>query len=165
MKVLKICFVFLLLSSFSDNLKSQEKGDLIVDLIAKVEKDYNLVIGRIDEISFNNLYPNRKVKVKVINNNSGIIVKTKIKYFRNGLKKEKISIYKRNGVGNFVFVCRAIRLNNNYFSIRYNNYKANDSGLFIIQSQELLYDSRFYRRKSFDEQGELIKTDNIMLQF
>ncbi len=164
MKVLRVCLVFLLLCSFLDNLKSQENINVIEELISKVEKDYNSVIDRIDKMSISNLSPNRKFKIAVVNKALGIMVKTKIKYYRNGFKKEKISIYKRNGVGNFVFVCRAVKLNNNFFNIRYNNCQLNDEGLLIIQSQELLYDSRFYRKKSYDENGKLIKTDNVMLK-
>jgi len=164
MKVLRICLAFLLLCSFSDNLKSQESESVFDELIAKVENDYNSLIDRIDKMSISNLSPNRKFKIEVVNKASGIMVKTKIKYYRNGFKKEKISIYKRSGAGNFVFICRAIKLNNSFFNIRYNNCKLNDEGLLIIQSQELLYDSRFYRKKSYDEDGKLIKTDNVMLK-
>ena len=165
MRILKNSLFLILLCVFPVSLKSQEPEKVIQELIAKVEKDYNSIVPNVDKISFSNLLPSRKVKIEAVNEFSNVLVKMRIKYFRNGFKKEKISIYKRNALGNFVLVCRAIKINNTFFSIRYNNFEENYSGLFILQSQELLYDSRFYRRKSFNEKGKLIKTDNIILQF
>ena len=152
MKSLKLILTISLFL-FSINAFSQNE-DLKKDFLARIENKLK-AIDSSTYISGSQISASkRKIEIAERIKSSKIFFKVKVKYYKNGLKREVIKLYTLNS--NNIIYCstKIIRINNNIFYVK--NIESDDNNK--TSTKELFFDNKSYQRIIFNEKNKIISS-------
>lgn len=151
-----ILFLFVFIQySFS------QSNDQINDLFLKIKKIEDSE-SYISKMKCRRGLSDRKYLIKSIIDSGEIVSKHIIRYYRSGIKKERIRYYKQSN-NEKILVLDIVKINDLKTYIKYCDTGLNYKKELIIVKEELLIDNRYYRINTFDKYGVLTKTDNIFI--
>ncbi|HOG73169.1 MAG: hypothetical protein KBB29_08650 [Bacteroidales bacterium] len=156
----KLLVAILFLCVFIQNSFSQN-NDQINDLYLKIKKIEDRE-SDISKMKSRRGVSDRKYLIKSIIDSGEIISKHKIRYYRSGIKKERIKYYKKSK-NEKILVLDIIKINELKTYIKYCETDLNYKKEMIVVKEEVLIDNRYYRINTFDKYGVLTKTDNIFI--
>ena len=158
MKKLNIYIFALSFILFSFNAKSQE-----VTKIQKFLKKVEINLQKLDSSSMITICKQRANNRNIFT--EGTILKEEksfkqcIKYYRGGLKKEKIVIYSQSPFRKKLPIISLVKFNDKMHFIQYNEIAKNDKNEMVTVSSEILIDSKYYKNTTYDKYGKTIKIE------
>lgn len=102
---------------------------------------------------------NRKVVVK--GQNGQYTIRDVIKYYFNGMKKEKLQVFKFNAWGRSALICSIVKINDQNFYIEY--IETNEDKALTRKAKEVYVVNKCYQKISFDSHGYTTSTENYLI--
>jgi hypothetical protein len=140
---------------------SQESQQIRI-FLEKVEKDLREVDSTARIQTYRRSISNRKVITKGWLGKDNKSFKQKIKYSRNGLKKEKLKIYLETQY-NSIVVMYLIKINDKIHFLKYYDTVRDNKYDIVKRSKEILIDNRLYQKTYYPNSGVRNRTENSVI--
>lgn len=149
MKKIKICFPFIVFVFLCFSVKAQESTDLISNFTSKVDKEYYSILKASQKSIIRKAISNRKYFVEGRSDSLKCSFKQKIRFYKNGLRKEVVKLYRTSNSGNDLLVCQMVKLNDVVKYVVYYEYiHVTGKGTRTVR-KETLVDGKIYQRKDY----------------
>lgn len=158
MKNFKFCivliFTLICLTSYS-----QSEGK-INEFLEKIEEELKIIDSTTNIVEYRKSISNRNIFVKGIVWKEDKIFKQRIKYYKNGMKKETLKLYK--GIISGVLVTNIIKINDKIHFVKHYETFKNKNNRTVKLSKELLIDQKIYQKYIIDKQGYEIGKETVI---
>ncbi len=152
-----INFIALFLIFITYNAYSQESSKTQA-FLNKVE----VSLQKLDTVSliteFKTRRDYRNISVIGFLKSEGKIFEQKVKFYRNGLKKEKIIISEYNAGKKLPVIC-IVKFNDKVHYIEYKKIIKNENKEIKVISEETFLDGKYYKSKTFGQDGKVSKVE------
>lgn len=146
MRIKRVILVPIIAVFFTINLRAQETDDVIQSLITKVDKEYTSIIQESKKSGLEKFPSNRKFSIEGKNDSLKCFFKQKIKYYKSGLRKERIKLFRRSSLGKVYLVCYIVKINDEIKYVKYYNYKEDERKYIKALTREILIDGKYYSK-------------------
>lgn len=155
----EIVIIFFSLVSMTSYSQNDRKVDAFLTKLGQELKEIDSTARILD---YRKSISNRKIIVAGLMGKNGKQFKRKIKYYRNGMKKEKLKIYQGSFSGQ-ILVTYIIKINDNVHFIKHYETSKDKHNTIFKQSKEVLIDNKIYQKTIFDASGKEIKKENAII--
>ena len=162
MKTYGIYFLILIFNLIAIATYSQE-DKRIHDLLYKVDKDCKQIDLCVQNTFFRKSFSDRRVLITGEMDSLRSSFKETIIYYRSGLRKEKIKIFKFNSLEHPVLICYIVKLNGRIHYIKYLDVIEDSRKHLVKLSQEIYIDNRFYQKTFYPINGRKIKIESLFI--
>lgn len=153
--------IFILISLFSMPLYAQNERKIDA-FLEKLGQDLKEIDSTARLIDYRKSISNRKIYIEGQMGKKGKQFIQRIKYYRNGLKKEKLKIY-QGSISGLVLVTYIVKINDKIHFIKHYETERDKYSIIRKTSKEVLIDNKLYQKTFFDAYGNEIKKENAIL--